>query len=111
MGYIILFVAIVGLITYLDQRRRSNSIKRNGIKTTGIIIQNSESGETDNRSDMYRLGGNINEPTIQFTTLDGQVIIGKPIIGFITQYELAVPKEVNIVYNSKNPQEFYIDLE
>jgi hypothetical protein len=107
MGYILIFVALVGLLTYFNQRNRIHSIKRNGVKTTGVIVTNKEFNPDSAR----RLGGNINDPTIKFATLDGQIIIGKPIVGFISQDEVAVPTEVNIVYNSRNPKQFYIDTE
>lgn len=107
MIYILIFVALIGVYTYLNQRKDISAIKRNGIKTTGVII---ESGEW-NVNSARRLGGNINDPVIQFTTENGQVITGKPVVGFITQYEVTVPKQVTIIYNAKNPKEFYIEFE
>lgn len=110
MGYILIFVALVGFFTYLNQKSRTNSIKRNGVRTTGVIIQNTEMGEYDGRSDNYRLGGNINDPVVRFTTDDGRIITGRPVVGFTSQYEVTVPHTVNIVYNAKDPKQFYIDF-
>lgn len=107
MIYILIFVALLGIITYLNQKKNINTIKRNGIKTTGVIIENKESGADSAR----RLGGNFNEPVVRFTTNDGHVITGKPVVGFTSQYEVAVPHMVNIVYNAENPKEFYIDFD
>jgi hypothetical protein len=104
--YIFLFVLAIGLYTYLNQKTKTNSIKQNGIRTVGTIIQNKE---TQNRLD--QLGGNINEPTIKFITKDGQEIIGKPVVGFTSQHEVMVPGKVSIIYDSKNPQKFFLDME
>lgn len=106
MFYILIFVALIGIYTYLDQKKDIKTIKRNGIKATGVIIENREAGADSGR----RLGGNINEPVVRFTTNDGRVITGKPVVGFTSQYEVVVPHVVNVVYNASNPNEFYIDF-
>lgn len=103
---ILIFVALIGICTYLNQKKHINAIKRNGIKTTGVIIENEEWDANSER----RLGGNFNEPVVRFTTPDGRVITGKPVVGFTTQYEVTVPHTVTIVYNAKNPKQFYIDF-
>ena len=109
MIYILAFVALIGIYTYVNQRSRINVIKRNGVKATGVIVQNRDTVSTD-KLDFYRLGGNINDPIVRFATEDGQIITGRPVVGFITQYEVDIPKQINIVYNSKNPKQFYIDF-
>ena len=107
MIYILVFVALIGIYTYVSHRSRTNSIKHNGVKATGVIIDNKEFNVNETRG----LGGNINNPFISFATKEGRVITGKPVTGFISQYEIALPYDVNIVYNAKNPKEFYIDFE
>jgi hypothetical protein len=74
------------------------------VKTEGTIIENKEQQRWRDQ-----LGGNINSPTIKFYTLDGQEIIGEPVTSFVSQFEVEVPSSINIIYNSKNPHQFYID--
>lgn len=107
MIYILIFVVLLGIYAYLNHKKDINAIKRNGIKTTGVIIENKELSANSAR----RLGGNFNEPIVRFTTEDGRVIRGKPVVGFTSQYEVTVPDIVNVVYNAANPKEFYIDYE
>ena len=64
--------------------------------------------ETQNRR--FQLGSNINNPTIKFTTSEGREIVGDPIVGFISQFEVVVPSQINIIYNSKNPKQFCLDV-
>lgn len=109
MWYILIFVAIIGLYDYVRQKRRINIIKRHGIRTTGVIVKNRDTIGSS-KLDFYRLGGNINDPVIKFTTEEGQEIIGKPVVGFITQHEVHVPKEINVIYDPKNPKEFFIEM-
>ena len=80
-------------------------VKRNGVRVLGTIIHNTESGAKS----FYRLGGNINTPTIKFVTERGQEIIGEPIAGFISQHEVIVPSTIYIIYDSRNPERFCID--
>ena len=42
MLYILIFVALLGIYTYVNQKKNISAIKRNGIKTTGVIIENNE---------------------------------------------------------------------
>lgn len=103
----IFYAVIILLIAYflLSQKTTINSIKRNGIKTVGTIIENSEK-----QGSSYQLGGNINNPTVRFITNEGKEIIGNPVVGFISQKEVVVPSTINIVYDSKNPNKFYLDI-
>ena len=55
--------------------------------------------------------GNINNLTVSYITKEGKEIIGHPITSFISQQEVVVPSSINIVYNSRNPNKFYLDLE
>lgn len=94
---------IVFILIYHSDKLRG--FKENGIRSTGTIIDNGESGaESD-----YRLGGNINNPTIKFVTESGEEIIGKPVTGFISQHEIIVPSSIDIIYDAPNPQRFSID--
>src|ERR1043165_7262569 len=102
------FTAIVVFVIYyyLDQRGKINTIKYNGVKVVGTIIQNTEN--SNGQDGFGRLGGNINEPTIKFITKDGQEIIGKPVVRFVSQHEVVVPSKVYIIYDAKDPQKFFI---
>ena len=42
MIYILIFVVLVGIYTYVNQKKDITTIKRNGIKTTGVIIENGD---------------------------------------------------------------------
>ncbi len=106
MEYIIIITLIAALGYYFFQRNQTQNLKENGIKVTGTIVHNGQSGSGSN----FRLGGNINNPTIQFVTKDGQEILGKPIVGFISQHEVIVPSNIDIIYDPKNPKRFCIDL-
>jgi hypothetical protein len=97
---------LIAIYYYLDQDNEIQRIKRNGVSVVGTIIHNKESGAKS----MYRLGGNINDPTIKFFTEDGEEIIGNPIVGFISQQEVAVPSNVNVIYDRKDPKRFCIDI-
>jgi hypothetical protein len=104
------FIIILFLGGYLlfNERLQIQAIKRNGVKTVGTIIDN---GGSNGNSSFYRLGGNVNSPTIQFTTQDGKQVTGKPAIGFVSQFEIPVPSEINIIYSSKNPELFCVDID
>jgi hypothetical protein len=101
-----IIILVFGGYILFKERLQLNAIKKDGVKVVGTIIENAESNS--NRRD--RLGGNINTPTIQFTTLDGKQVTGKPAIGFVSQFEIPVPSEVNIIYSSKNPEQFCVDI-
>ena len=107
MGWILL-IAVIFLIIYSSWKGKSeiDSIKRNGIRADGTIIENKEMRGNSVR--LRTLGGNINSPVIQFRTEDGQEIIGESVNGLVTQYEVAVPGTVGIIYNPKDPKIFYI---
>lgn len=106
MLYIFLFVLVIGLYTYFNQKTKIDSIKKNGVRVMGTIIQNEE---TQGRR--RQLGGNINDPTVTFITKDGLEIVGKPVVGFTSQHEVIVPSRVYIIYDSKEPQKFFLDME
>ena len=106
MGYLLLlFVAFVAIYLLTDKKTEIRSIRIEGIRVEGTIIENHDGpGNAP-----FRLGGNLNGPTIQFFTLDGHEVIGQPLIGFISQDEVAVPSSVYIIYSRKNPEKFCID--
>jgi hypothetical protein len=109
LEYLLIFFVIVGCL-YLGwtDKRKHIRLKRNGTKVYGTIISNREfvSGKVD----FYRLGGNINTPTVKFMTQDGREIIGTPVLGFITQHEVIPPIQVIVFYNPKQPDEFCIKI-
>jgi len=105
MLYIFLFVTAIGLYSYFSQKNQIASVKRNGVRAVGTIIKN------EDRQHRRQLGGNINSPTIRFITKEGKEIIGQPVIGFVTQYEVAVPSQVHVIYDSTNPEMFCLDME
>lgn len=102
----IALIVVVAIYFVLYQRLRIKRIKRNGIRVVGTIIQNMEP-----QGSRFQLGGNINSPTVSYFTTEGQEIIGRPVVGFVTQHEVVVPSQVHIIYNSKNPEQFYLDFE
>lgn len=102
--YILIFLILVLLVYWSNNYFKRADLRRNGIRTVGTIIHNEESFQTSK----YRLGGNINNPTIKFITTDGKEIIGKPIIGFVSQHEVVVPSQVSIIYDVKKPYKFMI---
>ena len=106
MEYVIIITFIGAIVYYFFQRDQARNLKENGIKVTGTIVHNGQSGVSSN----FRLGGNINNPTIQFVTKEGQEILGKPIVGFISQHEVIVPSSIDIIYDPKNPKRFCVDL-
>ena len=103
--YLVAIVVTLIAIPVGRQIIRTRNIKRNGVRTRGVIIANRE--KQNPRSD-NQLGGNINTPTIRFTTLDGEEITGVPVVGFTSQHEVRVPSSIDIVYHAKNPKQFYI---
>lgn len=97
---------LIGLVIYFFLGKDTeHALKQHGIRTTGIIIYNKESASKS----MYRLGGNINHPTIKFITETGEEVVGQPISGFISQYEVLVPSQVKIIYDKRVPKRFCID--
>lgn len=89
----------VGIYYYWEYRKQAN-LRKHGIKVAGTIIRNKESSPNSK----YRLGGNINYPTIKFVAVDGVEVIGKPIIGFTSQHEVVVPSQVFVVYEKSDPR-------
>jgi hypothetical protein len=89
-------------------RLKYNRLKKSGLKVPGVIIANREKRSANN--DMYRLGGNINYPTVKFVTQDGQEISGAPVLGFVTQYEVIPPLSVTVFYDPIQPNSFCIDF-
>lgn len=104
MEYVIIITFIAALGYYFFQRDQTQNLKENGVKVTGKIVHNGQDGANSN----FRLGGNINNPTIQFITNEGQEILGKPIVGFISQHEVIVPSYIDLVYDPKKPKRFCI---
>lgn len=102
-------IAIVALIIFFVwvQGAQSRRIKRSGIKTQGVIIENNEKQRSQRVSE--QLGGNINEPVVRFTIDDGSEIVGSPVTGFISQHEVQVPSYIDIIYDPNNPSLFIID--
>src|SRR4051794_22865893 len=98
---------VIGLLWYLSERSKDDDIKNNGTRVLGTIINNKEL--ILDWSEWDRLGGNINNPTVRFMTLEGREIIGKPIARFVTQYEVKPPANIYIIYDTRNPQRFRID--
>lgn len=106
MEYVLIFIVIsVCIISYYFTNDKIAELKRDGIRTMATIIENHET----NPKSMYRLGGNINTPTVRFFTTDGREIIGKPVLGFITQFEVTVPMHIDIIYDPADPDIFCID--
>ena len=103
----LLFVPLLIYLIYYSflEQTQTKEIKRNGIRTVGTIILNRESGAKS----FYRLGGNINHPTIKFITAEGKEVIGEPIAAFISQHEVVVPSTIYIIYDLRNPERFCID--
>ncbi len=99
-------IIVIGICIYLYRKHQVELLEKYGISAKGVILENAET----NGKDFYRLGGNFNTPTIQFSTKQGKVIVGKPIIGFTSQSEIISQTEVNIIYDPENPENFCIDL-
>jgi hypothetical protein len=110
LGYLLIFLLVAGIgwIAFAD-RYRYNFLKKTGIKVSGVIIANKEHQSMDN--DSYRLGGNINSPTVKFRTQNGSEIIGSPVIGFVTQYEVIPPLKCIVFYDQRDPDKFCVDFE
>jgi hypothetical protein len=102
----LLFVPLVIYLVYYSfiEQSEIRKVKRNGISANGIIIENRESRSKS----IYRLGGNINYPTIKFLTVDGKEIIGEPIAGFISQQQVVVQSNIHLMYDLDNPERFCI---
>jgi hypothetical protein len=81
-----------------------NGLKKNGTKVVGTVLRSND-GPSNRRE---RLGGNINRPIVQFITSEGQEIIGRPVMGFVTQFDLAVPCEVYVIYDPGKPKRFCV---
>lgn len=104
MIYLLILFVLALLFYWCYDYLERIELKHHGIKTIGTIVQNKEMAAKS----MYRLGGNINMPTIQFKTTEGKEIIGQPIIGFVTQHEVVVPSSIRIIYDKKKPNRFMI---
>jgi hypothetical protein len=91
----------------LRDRIKYNQLKRRGIKVSGTVIANSDKSPS---REVYRLGGNINQPTVKFVTQGGHEIIGSPVLGFVTQHEVITPLRVTVFYDAKKPKRFCIDF-
>jgi hypothetical protein len=102
---VLLFIAGL-LYMSLKERAKDMLLKKKGARVSGIIIENKEEMANSN----WRLGGNINQPTVKFITRDGREIIGTPIRGFVTQHEVVLPIWVTVFYDPKDPQKFTIDF-
>ena len=93
----------------MADKLKYNRLKKSGIKVPGTIIANKEKRSVDN--DMYRMGGNINNPTVRFSTPAGTEVIGTPVIGFVTQNEVHPPINVMVYYDANRPETFCIDFD
>ena len=103
--YIFILVSLIPVIFYvIKEKGKIRKVKKNGVRTTGVIVCNEET----NSNSSYRLGGNINNPIIKFVTEDGFEVTGKPIIGFVSQHEVSVADKIVIVYDRKNPKNFFV---
>ena len=100
-----LFIIVVAFIFYMYKSDQIAAIKRDGVRVAGTIIHNSDGAPNS----QFRLGGNINNATITFFTKEGKEITGSPVNAFITQYEVIVPSEVYIIYDTKNPERFFVE--
>jgi hypothetical protein len=103
--FVLVIVLMIGLYTWWENKKQED-IKKRGVRVCGIIVENDESSP-DSR---FRLGGNINTPTVKFYTESGAEIIGKPIVGFISQREVVVPSSVYLFYDKQNPNRFCLDM-
>jgi hypothetical protein len=110
MEFLVVF-SLIGILVGLAllKRYRVDLLKRKGISVSGTIVANNVSKSAGN--DRYRMNGNLNEPTVTFLTIDGREITGKPILGFVTLYEINPPVPVIVVYDPRNPERFTIDFE
>jgi hypothetical protein len=109
LEYIIIFLVIVlGTWLGLRDRLKYNQLKRRGIKVAGTIIANGDKGPS---REVYRLGGNVNQPTVRFLTQEGQEIIGYPVLGFVIQHQVITPLRVTVFYDAKQPNKFCIDFD
>lgn len=106
MPYFLLMLGILIGIYWWWENRKQRDLKKHGIRVLGTIVENRESSPNSK----YRLGGNINNPTIKFLTESGEEIIGRPITGFISQKEVSVPSNVYIFYDRRNPNKFYLEM-
>lgn len=95
------FCILIGLLL---KKRSSIQLKKTGIKTVGVIVGNT--GTDGSENSFYQLGGNINNPTIRFFTKTGLEIIGTPVIGFISQHQIFINEEIEVIYDPENPQRF-----
>ncbi|RYY88353.1 MAG: hypothetical protein EOO15_09270 [Chitinophagaceae bacterium] len=98
MEFIVIF-SLIGLLIGLAlfERSKVSRLKRKGISVAGTIVANDVRKSAGN--DRYRMGGNLNEPTVTFSTVDGREITGKPVLGFVTQYEMHPPIPVIVAYD------------
>lgn len=108
------FIVIFSLIAVLvglafRERSKASRLKKTGVAIAGTIVANEV--HTNSGNDRYRMNGNLNVPTVTFSTDDGREITGKPIVGFVTLYKLNPPIPVIVVYDLKNPMRFAIDFD
>ncbi len=104
MFYAVILLILALVIYLVLESTERDSLKQYGITVVGTIIENRERGPDS----MYRLGGNVNYPTIQFTTAEGKEIIGQPMLGFISQHEIVVPSYISIIYDPESPHRFMV---
>jgi hypothetical protein len=106
--FVTVFLAIIAGLSVWSIRAgaKTRFLKKYGKKVTGKVVNMAEIGAY--RRD--RLGGNIYSPTVQFTTLEGQQITGKPVTGFTSQQQINAGFYVTVYYNALNAKEFCIEL-
>ena len=101
-----LFIILLGIISYINQKAELNDIKENGERVMGLLIKNGETGQPNS---MFRLGGNINTPVLSFVTVNGDQITGKAANSFTTQFKIPAPCNVFIIYDKRDPTKFLFD--
>jgi hypothetical protein len=106
MGYLFFIIAFLLIVYAFYERNKLSKIKKKGIKLTGVILSNYET----NANDSMRLGGNINTPTIQYFTVEGQEMIGQPVVGFISQQEIVEGNSIDIICDPDDPKRFTVDF-
>jgi hypothetical protein len=104
MFYAVILLILALVIYFVLESAERDSLKQYGITVVGIIIENEERGADS----MYRLGGNVNYPTIQFKTVEGKKVIGQPMLGFTSQHEVVVPSYISIIYDPESPYKFMV---
>ena len=96
---VILFLGIVMVVIALHLYHKRNRIKKNGLKTEGVVYElfNNPSSSINTRN-----------PVIRFLTMDQQWITEASDIGMFPGFYKKGQK-VSVVYDRENPKQFIID--